>query len=350
MWAILALATPLFLGCGDDQAKGSGGAGGSTSSTSTTDSGTTTGTNTGSCGTGTATAIADCVEQSRYEEDLKFIAAPRPPGSAHHTAVRELCAKRFAEHGFTVEEHDYGSGVNVIGVLPGASDERVIVSAHYDSTDASCPGADDNATGVAGVLESARVMAAASLDKTLVVACWDEEEDGLVGSDAYAGRAKQQGDKIIGVYVYEMLGYVTQEPNTQTLPAGFGIMFPEAAAEVAANDNRGDFIAIIGDVSMQVGVDLLDQYAEHYGAKALQLTLEADQKNSPLFGDLRRSDHAPFWERDFPALHMTDTSNFRYSAYHCGSGPDVPENLDHGFSTAVIKATVAAASDLLGVK
>ncbi len=157
-----------------------------------------------------------------------------------------------------------------------------------------------------------------------------------------------QGEKIIGVFVYEMLGYVAHEPNTQTLPAGFALMFPEASAEVSANDNRADFIAIIGDVSMQTGIDLLDKYTEHYGAKALQLALKADQKNSPLFGDLQRSDHAPFWERDFPALHMTDTSNFRYSAYHCGDGQDVPENLDHDFSTAVIKATVAAASEMLG--
>ncbi len=183
---VVALAITVAGGCGDSKAEGSGGA------TSTT-TGATTSTNTGSCGTGSATAIADCVEQSRYEADLKFVAAPRPPGSAHHQAVRDLCAARFAEYGFTVEQHDYGTGSNVIGVLPGASDERVIVSAHYDSTDGSCPGADDNATGVAGVLETARVMATASLDRTLVVACWDEEEDGLIGSDAYAARAKQSG-------------------------------------------------------------------------------------------------------------------------------------------------------------
>ena len=304
-------------------------------------------TGSGGCGTSSAQAIGSCVEQARYEADLLFISAPRSPGTTHHQAVQDLCATRFEMHGFQVERHAYGTGTNVIGVLPGATDERVIVSAHYDSTP-NCPGADDNATGVAGVLETARVMGSIGWQRTLVVACGDEEEDGLIGSRAYAERAALQNETINGVYVYEMLGFKSDEVGSQTLPTGFEVLFAEQAAAIEANDNRGDFIGIIGDVSMQTGVDLLAQYAAAFEIKTFELTLSDAQKNSAALSDLQRSDHAPFWENDFPALHMTDTANFRYAAYHCGSGQDVPENLDHAFATGIIRATVAAASELLG--
>jgi len=65
--------------------------------------------------------------------------------------------------------------------------------------------------------------------------------------------------------------------------------------------------------------------------------------------ELQRSDHAPFWEQGFPALHMTDTSEFRYGAYHCREGDDVKENLDPAFATGVVQGTVAATAELLGL-
>jgi hypothetical protein len=332
--------------CGDDSeaSGGSGAAGGS----STTGTGGMPG-EPPPCGEGSPAALGSCVEQDRYLADLTTIEGERPPGHPHHQEVQDLCASRFEEHGFEVELHDYGTGVNVIGVKAGASDDRVIVSAHYDSTD-GCPGADDNGTGVAGVLETARVLGpAGDFDRTLVVACWDEEEAGLVGSRAYAERATAQGEVIVGHYVYEMIGYIDESPGAQELPFGFEIVFPEESQIVSDNEFRGDFLAIIGDESFAEGINLLDGYCDTFGVKGLALTLAAEQKNSPTFGDLQRSDHAPFWEQDFPALHMTDTSEFRYAPYHCGGGQDVKENLDHAFATGVISATVAATADLLGM-
>ena len=96
----------------------------------------------------------------------------------------------FASLGYTVEREAYGTGVNVIGVLDGTSApaEQVVISAHYDSV-ANCPGADDNGSGVAGVLEAARVLSTSQHKRTLVVACWDEEEKGLIGSSAFVARA-----------------------------------------------------------------------------------------------------------------------------------------------------------------
>lgn len=337
-----SVAASATAACGDDEAGSASGSGGSTTTTTSA-----TGGQAPSCGDDSPAAIGACVEQSRYESDLAFVEGERAPGQAHHVEVRDLCVDRFGEHGFEVELHDYGTGINVIGVKQGAQPERVLVSAHYDHIE-GCPGADDNGTGVAGLLETARVLGSRSFDRTLVVACWDEEESGLIGSEAYAQRAAQNGEPIMAVYVYEMLGYVDSAPDTQTLPAGFSLVFPDEAQQVADNGNRGDFIAIIGDESMQQGIDLLVGYAGTFGVKALALALAADQKTNPLYGDLRRSDHAPFWDVDIPALHMTDTSNFRYAAYHCFEGDDVMDNLDHAFASNVIRATTAAAADLLG--
>jgi hypothetical protein len=327
---------------------GSGGAGGTAGSTSGTGGAGLT----EPCGPGSAAALLQCVDEQRYTDDLIAIALPRPPGSAHWQTVQDLCADRFEANGFAVERHDYGSGINVIGVLTGSSKpaERVLVSAHYDSVDASCPGADDNGTGVAAVLESARVLAMGSFARTLVVACWDEEESGLVGSDAYAERAAGLGEQIHVALVYEMIGYVSHEPNSQELPFGFELVFPDLVAELAARDNRGDFIAIIDDESAAVSAARLSTYGDQLGLENSVIELAADQKSSALFGDLRRSDHASFWDRDYPAMFLTDTSEFRNSHYHCADGPDVVSDLDHGFSANVIRATVGAAADALEVE
>ena len=72
--------------------------------------------------------------------------------------------------------------------------------------------------------------------------------------------------------------------------------------------------------------------------------------SSPLIGDLRRSDHASFWDNGFPGIMLTDSSEFRYDRYHCRRGPDVTANLDHGFASRVVAITVAAAAESLGLR
>jgi Peptidase family M28 len=349
-WVATGTLALLALGaCGDSSEATSGaGASGSGASSGTGASGSTGGA-APICGDDSPAALGACVEQERYLADLTTIEGARAPGDPHHQEVQDLCADRFAASGFDVERHDYGAGTNVIGVKPGSSDDRILVSAHYDGTP-GCPGADDNGTGVAGVLETARVLGGVSgFQRTLVVACWDGEEQGLVGSRAYAQRASANGENILGHYVYEMIGFFDDSPGAQSLPFGFNLVFPAETKIIEDNDDRGDFLAIIGDESFSNGIDLLENYCSIFGIKGLALTLAADQKNDPLYGNLQRSDHAPFWEENIPALHMTDTSEFRYDAYHCGAGPDVKENLDHGFATGVIRATVAATSELLGM-
>jgi Zn-dependent M28 family amino/carboxypeptidase len=302
------------------------------------------------CGTDSPLALSQCVDRARYDTDLQFVAMERVPESTYWMAVQDRCADTLEDLGFAVERHDYGTGVNVLGVLEGTSEpgRRVLVGAHYDHI-AGCQGADDNASGVAATLEVARVLAQRDYPRTLTVACWDEEERGLVGSQAYVEREVGAGRTFDVYFNFEMIGYYADEPETQNLPVGFDLIFREPVMELEANDNRGDFIALIGDELASEWLGALDGYGERVGMPAIPIEVATEFKDDPAFGDLRRSDHAPFWLADIPAIMITDTSEFRYDAYHCRDGDDVIENLDTERASLVTSLTVAAAAEALGL-
>lgn len=298
------------------------------------------------CGSG-ASAPSEQVDRAAYEADLTTIAAPRSPGTPHWQTIQDMCADRFAALGFDVERHQYATGVNVIGVRTGTSKpaERVVVSAHYDSVP-NCAGADDNGTGVAGVFEAARVLSKESHDRTLVVACWDEEERGLIGSTAYAKRAKAAGDAIVLSLVFEMIGYRSTAPNSQKTDAALAAVFPDAAAQIAANDNRGDFLLVVNDETATAAVADMQKGAKDVELPIVNISLLAPLKLS--IDGLRRSDHAPFWDADYPALFVTDTADFRNPHYHClRQMPDVLADIDFDFAIANTKVVVGAAAAAL---
>jgi Zn-dependent M28 family amino/carboxypeptidase len=303
------------------------------------------------CGSSSSTPPVDpvaAVEAQRFSADLATIAQPRAPGSPHWQAVQDLCAARFAELGYEVERHDYGTGVNVIGVRTGTElpAERVMVSAHYDST-SNCDGADDNATGVAGTLEAARVLSLAPHARTLAVACWDEEERGLIGSTAYVQRADAAGEQIVASYVFEMIGYRSSEPSSQTTDPNLAAVFPDQEAAIAANEYRGDFILLIHDEGAAGTVADFNATATAVGLKTVALDVNNALKVAPGAAGLRRSDHAPFWFADYPAIMITDTANFRNPHYHCGGGPDVVADVDVEFATMNVKSVAGAVAAAL---
>src|SRR6185436_2760967 len=137
------------------------------------------------------------VESPSYTDDLKNIVQPGPSGSSHWQKVQDLCVARLDNIGFKTLRENYGSGVNVVATKPGIlkPDEHVLISAHYDSIE-NCPGADDNATGVAAILQIASALSKFSFERTLVVALWDEEERGLIGSRSYAQTAAEHDKEI----------------------------------------------------------------------------------------------------------------------------------------------------------
>lgn len=350
-------ATLAPLACGSDGEKaasggaggvGGGGSGGVTSGGGVAGAGGADGGGSGGTGACSATSpegLAACVDATRYEADVKLITGERDPGSTHWQVVQDRCADVLKGAGFSVEKHAYGSGVNVIGTRAGKTkpDERVLIGAHYDHLK-GCPGADDNATGTSGVLEMARVLGTVGFARTLVVACFDEEEDGLEGSKAYALRALANGEKLVGVTVFDMIGFVDDAPGSQSMPAGFDAVFPKQIAEVKNNQSRANFLFLAHDTASAAHGAVFESALEKGGRMGIRVEVP-----SALMGvsDLRRSDHAPFWDAGFPALFAGDTAEFRYAAYHCKSGDDVVANLSFEFATQVVRAaTVAVATQL----
>ncbi len=292
-------------------------------------------------------ALADCVEEGRYLETLEFVAETRSPAEPHWQLVQDHLAAQLAEFGYEVELDVYDTGINVLGRLRGTlGTSDVIISAHYDSV-SNCEGADDNASGVSGALEAARVLAQGEYEQDLVIAFWDQEEVGLIGASSYIDRAVERGDDIAANYNLEMIGYTDDSPGAQTIPAGFDALFPAEYGAIEDNEFRGDFITVVADDLIADGAAALVAQGQRLELSVVHLELDADLKNNPLLSDLRRSDHAPFWEVDYPAMMITDTSEFRYPNYHCDPAPDLVEDLDHAFSRKVVAATVGAAATTL---
>lgn len=289
---------------------------------------------------GDAGSLAACVERSRLDDDLVRIVGARPPGSIHHREVMRLCADTFAAAGYEVEMHGFDGGTNVIASAPGTRDETVVVGAHYDHI-AGCDGADDNASGVAAVLELARVLAHRPHARGLVLACWDDEESGLRGSRAWV--AANAGDRPIAIaYQFDAVGIARHAPDTQTIPAGFELVFPAAVAALQARERRGDFVAIVADRAAEAAAARLGAAADALALPQVVLAIDRIWVHLPVVIDLRRSDHAAFWDAGIPAILVTDTAEFRTPSYHCRGGPDRLEGLDGDFLRRVTAASAVA--------
>ncbi len=296
------------------------------------------------------------VDGDRYADDLAVLAVDRTLGSPGHKMAMEFCRLRLMELGFKTELDSYGTGTNVIGYLEGSdkSEEAVILSAHYDSKNQGCPGADDNASGVSGVLEAARVLARNKYHRTLIVALWDEEEKGLVsprgliGSRSFAARARRDGKKIILSVVYEMIGYRSNEINSQKFPAFMKRFFPVEMKKISDNQNRGDFICVTVNKDAGSYSDIYRHYADAVSLPSLILKISNKIINIHAF---RRSDHAAFWEQGYSAMVIGDTINYRNNNYHCNNGGvDSIEKLDTAFARDNIKATVASLAEILMIR
>ena len=242
-----------------------------------------------------------------------------------HVRAREWLAAAFAELGYDVERergHDGAFAVeNVIATLPGASPEVVLVGAHYDALYAA---ADDNSTGVAVVLEVARVLRGRRYERTVRFVGFDLEELGMVGATLYA---RAHAGEIVALFNIDGVGFTA--PDQPSVP---GIPLP----------SRGDFVLVIGN---EPSTDLT---AETRGvARALDIgrveaLVAAGDGTSALLGLVRiaGSDKAPFWARGVSAVMLTDTGPVRQDSYH--SAADDVAGLDATFLAANARVTAAA--------
>ncbi|MGH1364113.1 MAG: M28 family peptidase [Calditrichia bacterium] len=298
--------------------------------------------------------IVSQVDSMRLRNDLTFLAKTRhrTAGPVHLEAVKDTLENRFSAVGLQSYRQEWQLGsyqaANIIGRLPGRPDEATtfIIDAHFDSQ-TNTPGADDNASGVAGVLEAARILSAYSFRRSIRFIGFDLEEAGLIGAGNYVANGIPSYEETAGVFNFEMIGFYCDIPGCQSLPNGFDILFPAAADSVAANDFRGDFITNVANEASNSLRFAFDSLAAEYVPELRVISL-AVPGNGQIAPDLRRSDHAQFWDAGYKALMLTDGSEFRNPNYH--QPGDSIATLDLRFMTNVVKATIATVADLAGLQ
>ncbi len=280
---------------------------------------------TAEAGTDIAALVAS-IDQQRIRDHIDAIDEPRnafaEPGQLQATV--DYVQGQLASFGYpvTLDPVTFGSATfpNIIGVQEGTScPERVfIVGAHYDSVSVT-PGADDDASGVAGMLEIARALAGVPLPATVWFTGFTMEEDGLVGSRHMAQQEAASGTPIVGMFSLEMIGYTIPEQGL-------------------------DSIVVLGnDASVRL-VDAFKRAQDSY-VPDLRVAAGTVPGNGETIPDVRRSDHAPFWDAGYQGMIVTDTANFRNPNYH--QPTDTLDTLDLAFATNVTKALLATTVDYL---
>lgn len=247
-------------------------------------------------------------------------------------------AEQFMAYGYDVQFQAYaveGREVKNIFVAKKGTklpDEIIVVGAHYDS----CfnPGADDNASGVAGLLELARIMKDQDTNKTLKFIAFTNEEPPFflteqMGSRVYAKEAKIRNENVKAVLILEMLGCYVDKMFSQRYPPFFGIFYP----------NKGSFISVVGNFSSAKLVGKIKHTFKN-------------QSNFPIesvatFGFLPGvyfSDHWSFWQEGYPAVMITDTAFLRYKHYHINS--DTWEKLNYENMGCVVEGLYSVVNKL----
>lgn len=215
------------------------------------------------------------------------------------------------------------------------ADEIILLGAHYDTV-FSTPGADDNASAVAVLLEVSRLLRELDSKRTIryvAFACEEPPYFNLdsMGSQHHARQARLRGDKIRGMLCLEMVGYYSGDDHSQRVPA----LIPKWMHRFFPH--RGDFLAAVGNIpSWKLCWDFRRGFKR--GARSMPLfSICLPEK----INDIRLSDNSSFWDQGYPALMLTDTSFLRNPNYHRAT--DTPDTLDYQRMT---KVTIGVASAL----
>ena len=300
------------------------------------------------------------------DRHLRALIGERHPTSSP-TALRQAedyLTEQFKVLGLEVSTHPFkalgDTYRNVIGTMRpqkgdsphaegGPSPAPLIVAAHYDTVEGS-PGADDNASALAVLLEAARCLRDVPLSREVRFIAFSLEEEDLLGSLAYVSSLKKDGHEIAGAIVLECVGYAKSEEGSQRKPpTGRGASWRAWGGRVqqmpVVVPTVGDFLAIVGNTASAALVAAVEGAAKERVPDLKTVALMVPG-NGELLPDTRRSDHAAFWHYGYPAVMLTDTANFRNPNYHAST--DTIETLDLGFMEKVARTVTATAIDLAG--
>ena len=249
----------------------------------------------------------------------------------------DFIQKSFEEIGYSVELMPYEINgevfKNIIAEKPGNNTESgiLLIGAHYDS----CfnPGADDNASGIAGLIELARLLKDVPLTHTLRFAAFVNEEPPFfltnqMGSAVYAEHVKSKGEPLHAAIILEMLGFYSEKLFSQRYLPLLGPFYP----------NRANFITIVGNFPSRKIVKGL-----YKGFKASS-SFPVERIVAPSYiPGIYFSDHWSFWKAGYPAVMITDTAYLRNPHYHRQT--DLPDTIDYprlakvifGFKGAIMR-------------
>jgi len=217
-----------------------------------------------------------------------------------------------------------GSYRNICATLPGSSPETIVVGAHYDTVLGS-PGADDNASGVAGLMALASLLRNRSLEKTIEFVAFANEEPpffrtSAMGSDRYVADSLSKKRKIVFMISLEMIGYYSEKASSQKYPPLLKFFYPDHA----------NFIAVVGNFPSRRYVRRMKKTFDE------RSNLSAQPLVAPQFvRGVDLSDQLSFWKRKIPAIMLTDTAFYRNPNYHCPT--DLPETLNFEKMSEVVK-------------
>ncbi|MGX2039709.1 M28 family peptidase [Methylocaldum sp. MU1018] len=256
---------------------------------------------------------------------------------ALHTAERYI-ARQWEDQGYSVNRLPYGvKGIECANLEATRSGSRfpndiILIGAHYDTVFGS-PGADDNASGVAALLELSRLFIEAEPERTLRFVAFVNEEPPFfggryMGSLIYAKAAKRRGDPIRFMVSLEMLGCYYDTPNSQRYPILLKYIYPD----------RGNFIALVSNRSSRTSLQRLVRAFRRHSKFPLE------HLAAPFFvPGVALSDHFSFWRQGYPAIMATDTAFYRNPWYHTAG--DLPDKLHYGAFAAVVQGLYSALLD-----
>ena len=282
------------------------------------------------------------VDPARLEAHVRKLAVELAPRDVGHTENLVLAAayisNEFKQSGAMVVEQPYrvegDSFRNVIASFGPETPERIVVGAHYD-TAGPLPGADDNASGVAGLLELARLFGSQppAMRIELVAFCTEEppyfRTTGM-GSSVHAESLRKANVKVRAMFSLEMIGYFSDAGGSQHFPAGILAAFYPAT---------GNFIGVVGRVSD----GLLARRVKKAMGNAAPLPVYSISAPSFIPG-IDFSDQLNYWNAGYDAVMITDTAFYRNQNYH--TAQDTPEKLDYKRMAMVVEGVYAAVTDL----
>lgn len=285
----------------------------------------------------TAETIIDEVRPENIKRILQDIEGPRHGWWNYEELEKraEYIKALFIEYGYKVDEQVFEFNNkpyrNIIATVNGINSRKewLLLGAHYDSSHGS-PGADDNASGVAVMMETSRIIRKARAENIKFVAFTLEEPQPstwnfLIGSKYFVKEMKKRGFRYRAI-ILESVAYTSKAPHSQLLPP------------FVKGPDRGDFLAVVSNRKSRSLMALFEESARK-DVPSLKIESRVIPLNGYLILEARFSDHSPFWDRGFEAIMITDTAMFRNPHYHRAS--DTSDKLDFNFITDVTKAVAS---------